>query len=53
MAGQAYTEKDCAEFVQPYYTFKEEISFIDGLFIKDQQLMAPNALMYKTLQVLH
>ena len=29
MHGWPSTEKDCAELVLPYYTFKEEISFIE------------------------
>ena len=35
MHGWSSAEKDCAELVQPYYTFKE-ISFIDGLLFKGQ-----------------
>ena len=53
MHGWPSTEKDCAELVWPYYTFKEEISFIDGLLFKGQRLIVPNALRYKSLQVLH
>ena len=34
--GWPSTEKDCAELVWPYYTFKEEISFIDGLLFNGQ-----------------
>ena len=36
MHGWPGTEKDCAELVWPYYTFKEEKSFIDGLLFKGQ-----------------
>ena len=36
MHGWPSTKKDCAELVWPYYTFKEEISFIDGLLFKGQ-----------------
>ena len=53
MHGWPSTDKDCAELVWPYYTFKEEISFIDGMLFKGQCLIVPNALRYKTLQVLH
>ena len=53
MHGWPSTEKDCAELVRPYYTFKEEISFIDGMLFKGQCLIVPIALRYKTLQVLH
>ena len=53
MHGWPSTEKDCAELVRPYYTFKEEISFIDGMLFKGQRLIVPIALRYKTLQVLH
>ena len=53
MHGWPSTERDCAEMVQPYFTFKEEISFIDGMLFKGQRLIVPNALRYKTLQVLH
>ena len=49
MHGWPSTEKDCTELVWPYYTFKEEISFIDGMLFKGQRLIFPNALRYKTL----
>ena len=35
MHGWPSTE-DCAELVWPYYTFKGEISFIDGMLFKGQ-----------------
>ena len=33
MYGWPSTEKDCAELVRPYYSWKEEISFIDGFIV--------------------
>ena len=42
-----------AELVRPYFTFKEEISSVDGIIFKGQRLIVPQSLRYKTLQVLH
>ena len=53
MHGWPSNENDCAELVRPYFTFKEEISSVDGLFFKGQRLIVPQSLRYKTLQVLH
>ena len=36
MHGWPSSEKDCTELVQPYYTFKEVVSFIDGVLCKGQ-----------------
>ena len=41
------------EQLRSYFTFKEEISFIDGLLFKGNRLIVPKALRNKTLQVLH
>ena len=53
MYGWLSTVKYCAELVRPYYSLKEEISFIDGLLFKGQWLIVLNAIRYKTLQVRH
>ena len=44
MHGWPSNENDCAELVRPYFTFKEEISSVDGLFFKGQRLIVPNLL---------
>ena len=38
--GWPSTEKDCTELVQPYYTFEEEISFIDSMLFKVNDLLS-------------
>ena len=53
MHGWPSSEQNCAEVAQPYFTFREEISFIDGLLFKGQRLIVPNAIRFKTLKVLH
>ena len=47
MHGWPSAKQDCVEQLRSYFTFKEEISFIDGLLFKG------NRLRNKTLQVLH
>ena len=44
MHGWPSNENDCAEPVQTYFTFKEEISSVDGLIFKGQRLIMPQSL---------
>ena len=53
MQGWPMAQKDCIEQLRPIYTFKEEISTIDGLLFKGQRLIVPDVLKSKLLQVLH
>ena len=53
MHGWPSAQQDCVEQLRSYFTFKEEISFIDGLLFKGNRLIVPKALRNKTLQVLH
>ena len=53
MHGWPSAQQDCIEQLRSYFTFKEEISFIDGLLFKGNRLIVPKALRNKTLQVLH
>ena len=53
MHGWPSGQQDCVEQLRSYFTFKEEISFIDGLLFKGNRLIVPKALRNKTLQVLH
>ena len=53
MHGWPSAQQDCVEQLRSYYTFKEEISFIDGLLFKGNRVIVPKALRNKTLEVLH
>ena len=53
MHGWPSAQQDCVEQLRSYFTFKEEIAFIDGLLFKGNRLIVPKALRNKTLQVLH
>ena len=53
MHGWPSAQQDCVEQLRSYFTFKEEISFTDGLLFKGNRLIVPKALKNKTLEVLH
>ena len=53
MHGWPSAQQDCVKQLRSYYTFKEEISFIDGLLFKGNRVIVPKALRNKTLEVLH
>ena len=53
MHGWPSTQSDCVEQVRSYFTFKEEISSLDGLLFKGQRLIVTTKLRHRTLQVLH
>ena len=53
MYGWPSAQQDCVEQLRSYFTFKEEISFLDGLLFKGNRLIVPKALRNKTLEVIH
>ena len=52
MHGWPSKSNECVEQLRGYYTFKEDIAFLDGLLFKGQRLV-PRSLRNKTLEVLH
>ena len=44
---------DCAETVQDYFNYKEEVAVVDGLIIKGQCVLIPSDLRDEALKLLH
>ena len=44
---------DCAESVQDYFNFREELAVIDGLIVKGCHVIIPSALQNEALRLLH
>ena len=53
MHGWPSTQQDCVEQLRSYFTFKEEISYMDGLLFKGNRLIMPRSFRNKTLEVRH
>ena len=51
--GFLETKADCAESVQDYFNFKEELAVIDGLIVKGCHVIISSSLQNEALRLLH
>ena len=49
--GFPKTKADCAESVQDYFNFREELAFIDGLIVKGHHVIIPSSLQNEALRL--
>ena len=48
--GNAY---ECAELAQPYFTYREELTIIDGLLVKGNRIVIPTDIRHDCPETLH
>ena len=51
--GFPANRSDCAESVQAYFGFREELAIVNGLIVKGHQVVIPNQLHDEALKLLH
>ena len=51
--GFPENKASCAESVQDYFNFREELVVIDGLIVKGHRIIIPSALQDEALKLLH
>ena len=44
---------ECAEPAQPYFTYREELSIVDGLLVKSNRIVIPTDMRHDCLETLH
>ena len=53
LEGFPKTKADCAESVQDYFKFRDELAVIDGLLVKGHHMVISSILQNKALRLLH
>ena len=51
--GFPENKANCAESVQDYFNFREELAVVDGLIVKGHCVVIPSSLQNETLRLLH
>ena len=51
--GWPCNANECAEPVQPYFTYREELTIVDGLLVKGNRIMIPTDMRHDCLVTLH
>ena len=51
--GFPANRSDCAESVQAYFGFREELAIVNGLIVKGHQVVIPSQLLDEALKLLH
>ena len=44
---------ECAELAQPYFTYREELTILDGLLVKGSRIVIPTEMRHACLETLH
>ena len=44
---------ECAEPAQPYFTYREELTIVDGLLVKGSRIVIPTDMRHACLETLH
>ena len=44
---------ECAESAQPYFTYREELTIVDGLLVKGNRIVIPTDMRHDCLETLH
>ena len=44
---------ECAEPAQPYFTYREELTIVDGLLVKSNRIVIPTDMRHDCLETLH
>ena len=52
-SGFPENKADCIESVQSYFNFREKLAVIDGLIVKEHQVVIPSVLHNEALKLLH
>ena len=53
MKGFPMTKDECYDAIKPYFTYREELTVVDGLVLKGQHIVIPNKLRQSCLTRLH
>ena len=51
--GWSGNANECAEPAQPYFTYREELTIVDGLLVKGNRIVIPTDMRHDCLETLH